>query len=192
MSSKSYFIRKYAVRQDSENIFSNRLHTHFSPQRYSLCLRCRQFVRFNAAEVTFLTFDDKFRFACTTHISLAYWQKHANLGTGGWEFISRYFCSSRVQIETRVEVWEWNGTRTGCSNTRRQIILKSILYENVICVQIEKNDQSRFFFIILLILLMLELIFQRKKVARLDICKKDWEKSLANLIFDNFYESTYF
>lgn len=62
------------------------------------------------------------------------------------EFISRYFCSSRVQIETRVEVWEWNGTRTGCSNTRRQIILKSILYENVICVQIEKNDQSRFFF----------------------------------------------
>lgn len=48
------------------------------------------------------------------------------------------------------------------------------------------------YFIILLILLMLELIFQRKKVARLDICKKDWEKSLANLIFDNFYESTYF
>lgn len=39
---------------------------------------------------------------------------------------------------------------------------------------------------------MLELIFQRKNVARLDICKKDWEKSLANLIFDNFYESTYF
>lgn len=106
------------------------------------------------------------------------------------EFISRYFCSSRVQIETRVEVWEWNGTRTGCSNTRRQIILK--LYENVICVQIEKNNQSRFFFIILLILLMLGLIFQRKKIARLDICKKDWEKSLANLIFDNFYESTYF
>lgn len=59
-------------------------------------------------------------------------------------------------------------------------------------MQIEKNDQSKFFFIILLILLMLELIFQRKKVARLDICKKDWEKSLANLIFDNFYESTYF
>lgn len=57
-------------------------------------------------------------------------------------------------------------------------------------MQIEKNDQSRFFFIILLILLMLELIFQRKKIARLDICKKDWEK--ANLIFDNFYESTYF
>ena len=48
-----------------------------------------------------------------------------------------------------------------------------MLYENVICVKIEKNGQSRIpFFFITLLILVLELIFQRKKIPRYLIKKK--------------------